>query len=83
MANYYNVEYNDEKITQEVAEKIFARLVDSCRIRHFEFCEGKINYNTRGLVDVDDILDDYGIEVETNVVDEFKLIEEGAIKTDL
>ena len=75
MANYYYTTFEDDKITQEVAEKIFARLVSSCRIRHFEFCEGKISYNTRGLVDINDILDEYGIEVEANVVDEFELAE--------
>lgn len=76
MANYYYVRIENEKINQELATKIFARLASSCKIRHFSFCEGCISYNTRDLIDIRDILEEYCIdEEEVEVIDEFELVE--------
>ena len=66
-----------ENVNQELAAKILARFSTSCRVRHFSFCEGCISYNTRGLIDIRDIIKEYGIdEEEVDVVDEFELVEE-------
>ena len=78
MANYYYVKIKNENINQELAAKILAQFATSCRVRHFSFCEGCISYNTRGLIDISDILEEYGInEAEIEIIDEFELVENG------
>lgn len=80
MANYYYVRIENENVNQELAAKILARFATSCRVRHFSFCEGCISYNTRSLIDIRDIIEEYGIdEEEVDVVDEFELVEEGVV----
>lgn len=80
MANYYYVRIENENVNQELAAKILARFATSCRVRHFSFCEGCINYNTRDLIDIRDIIEEYGIdEEEIDVMDEFELVEEGIV----
>ena len=61
MANYYYVKIENENVTQEAAAEIFAYLSDRCHIRYFDFAEGLIKYNTRGLSDIDAILKKYNI----------------------
>lgn len=80
MANYYYVSIKNENVNQELAAKILARFSTSCRVRNFSFCEGCISYNTRGLIDIRDIIKEYGIdEEEVDVVDEFERVEEDAV----
>ena len=80
MANYYYVRIENENVNQELAAKILSRFATSCKVRHFSFCEGCITYNTRSLIDIRDIIKEYGIdEEEVNVVDEFELVEEGVV----
>lgn len=80
MANYYYVRIENENVNQELAAKILTRFTTSCKVRHFSFCEGCISYNTRGLIDIHDIIEEYGInEEEVDVVDEFELVEEGVV----
>lgn len=80
MANYYYVRIENENVNQELAAKILASFATSCKVRHFSFCEGCISYNTRSLIDIRDIIEEYGIdEEEVDVVDEFELVEEGVV----
>ena len=80
MANYYYVKIENENVNQELAAKILTRLATSCKVRHFSFCEGRINYNTRGLIDICDIIEEYGIDgEEIDIIDEFELVEERAV----
>ena len=80
MANYYYVTIESENVNQELAAKILARFATSCEVRYFSFCKGCIDSNTRGLVDIRDIIKEYSIdEKEIDVVDEFELIENGAV----
>lgn len=74
MANYYWVKLHSEKITQEVAAEIFIRLSSSCLVRHYNYTEGgHISYNSRGLIDISDILEKYYIdEEELEIEDEFE-----------
>lgn len=74
MANYYYVTIESDKMTQEVASKIFQKMSTSNLIRHFNFIEGHLNYNTRGLTDIVDILEEYGFtDEDIEVKDEFDL----------
>jgi hypothetical protein len=61
-------------LTQEGAAKIFEKLAASCLVRHFEYLgDGYISYNTRGLIDIDLILQEYGIDYdELEIEDEFE-----------
>ena len=80
MANYYYVTIESENVNQELAAKLLARFATSCEVRHFSFCKGCINYNTRGFIDIRDIIEEYGIDgKEIDVVDEFELVEDGAV----
>lgn len=76
MANYYYVEIKSEKLTQEAAAEIFNHIMHHQRVRWFDFSEGGIiKYNSRGLEDVSEILEKYGItEEEIKIEDEFKRI---------
>ena len=77
MANYYYVKIESEKMTQEVASKIFQQIATKNKIRSFNFNEGYLVYNTRGLVDISEILNEAGfIDEEIEVKDEFDLISE-------
>ena len=64
MANYFYVKIDSEKITQNVACEIFNEMVNKNKIRHFDFVDGHISYNTRGLTDIQYILDTHGITDE-------------------
>lgn len=80
MANYYYVTIKSNKMTQGVANEILQTLANKCRIRHFDFSEGYLAYNTRGLIDISDILNSYDFnDDEIEIKDEFELIEEGVI----
>ena len=80
MANYYYVTIESENVNQELAAKLLARFATSCEVRHFSFCKGCISYNTRGFIDIRDIIEEYGIDgKEVDVVDEFELVEEGVV----
>ncbi len=79
MANYYYINIESDKMTQEVANEIFQTIVPKQRVRHFSFSEGNLNYNTRGLVDVTEILEAYGFNDEEDKIeikDEFELVYE-------
>jgi hypothetical protein len=77
MANYYYVSIESEKMTQDVASEIFQRIASQGRVRHFEFQQGFLNYNSRGLADIDDILSKHGFtNEEINIKDEFQLYRE-------
>ena len=74
MANYYWVKLHNPNLTQEGAAKVFEKLASSCLVRHFEYLgDGYIAYNTRGLIDIDLILQEYGIDCdEMEIEDEFE-----------
>ena len=74
MANYYYVEMKSKKIDSKAAVEIFNYIMHHRRIRWFDFSEGGIiKYNSRGLEDISEILEKYGItEEEVKVEDEFE-----------
>ena len=74
MANYYYVEIKSEKIDSKAAVEIFNHIMRHQRVRWFDFSEGGIiKYNSRGLEDISEILEKYGItEEEVKVEDEFE-----------
>ena len=74
MANYYYVEIKSEKIDSKAAVEIFNYIMRHQRVRWFDFSEGGIiKYNSRGLEDISEILEKYGItEEEVKVEDEFE-----------
>lgn len=76
MANYYYVTIKSDKMTQEVASKILEEMVLKNYVRSFSFHEGYLTYNTRGLTDINKILNEAGFtDEEIEVKDEFQLIE--------
>ena len=77
MANFYYVTIESDKMTQEVASEIFLEMAKKNLIRHFDFCQGYLKYNTRGLTDITEILERYGFtDEEIEVKDEFQLLYE-------
>jgi hypothetical protein len=83
MANYYYVTIKSEKMTQQVAAEILNRFCGTCRVRSFEFNEGFLKFNTRGLIDITDILVNYGFnDEEIEVKDEFELFYEASTEED-
>ena len=84
MANYYYVKIESEKMTQEVASKILQEMVTKNQIRSFNFHEGYLTYNTRGLTDISEILDEVGFTgEEVEVKDEFELVYENFTEEEL
>lgn len=78
MANYYFVTIKSEKMTQEVANEIFQAIEPKHLIREFHFHEGYLYYNTRGLLDISDILNKYKFDDRVDkieVKDEFDYVE--------
>ena len=78
MANYYFVTIESEKMTQEVANEIFQAIEPKHLIREFYFHEGYLYYNTRGLLDISDILNKYKFNDKVDkieVKDEFDYVE--------
>lgn len=74
MANYYYVTIKSDKMTQEVANEIFQEMVHKNKIRNFNFIEGYLHYNTRGLTDITSILNNYGLtDKDIEVEDEFQI----------
>ena len=74
MANYYYINIESEKMTQDVANEILQAIAPKQRIRWFEFSEGHLNYNTRNLEDISEILATYGFnddEDKIEIKDEF------------
>ena len=77
MANYYYVKIESEKMTQDIASKIFQEMTTKNQIRNFCFIEGHLTYNTRGLTDISEILNEAGFtDEEIEVKDEFDFIRE-------
>ena len=76
MANFYYVKIKSNKMTQGVANEILQTLANKCLIRYFDFSEGYLAYNTRGLIDISDILNSYDFnDDEIEIKDEFELVE--------
>lgn len=78
MANYYFVTIKSEKMTQEVANEIFQAIEPKHLIREFHFHEGYLYYNTRGLLNISDILNKYKFNDKVDkieVKDEFDYVE--------
>lgn len=74
MANYYWITVKSDKMTQDIASKIFAELSSSNLIRVFEYNEGGyLHFNSRGIsVRIGKILEKYGFTYEeVEVKDEF------------
>jgi hypothetical protein len=73
MANYYYITIKSEKMTQELANKILEQISQKQLVRSFNFHEGYLFYNTRGLYDISELLKEYKIDtkLETLVMDEF------------
>ena len=64
-------------MTQKIAAEIFNKLAEERKIRYFDYDENQLKFNTRGLVDIQDILNRYNIkEEEMEVKDEFELVYE-------
>lgn len=77
MANYYYVKIESDKMTQEVANEIFQVITTKNKVRSFNFNEGYLSYNTRGLTDIGSILENNGfIDEEIEIKDEFELVYE-------
>lgn len=76
MANYYWIDIESKKMTQDVANEILQVIAPKQLIRHFEFTPGELHYNTRGFVEINEILNCYGFDQEDSVSikDEFELI---------
>lgn len=84
MANYYYVTIKSDKMTQNVANEILQTIAPKNRIRNFHFVEGELNYNTRGLTDITDVLNAYGfIDEEIEIKDEFELVYESYTEEEL
>ena len=80
MANYYYVTIKSDKMTQEVASKILQEMASKNKIRSFNFHEGYLTYNTRGLTDITTILNEAGfVDEEIEVKDEFDLAYENSM----
>lgn len=80
MANYYYVTIKSDKMTQEIAGKIFLEITSKNFIRGFSFYKGYLAYNTKGLTDITAILNEAGIvDEEIEVKDEFEFAYENAI----
>lgn len=74
MANYYYIKIESDKMTQKVANEIFQVIATKNKVRSFNFNEGHLSYNTRGLTDISSILENNGfIDEEIEVKDEFEL----------
>ena len=83
MANYYYTTIKSEKMTQEVASKIFQEMATKNKIRSFDFCRGYLTYNTRGLTDISEILNEANFtEEEVEVKDEFTYFYENMMTPD-
>ena len=83
MANYYYVKIESEKMTQEVASKIFQEMATKNKIRSFNFHEGYLAYNTRGLTDISEILHEAGLtDEEVEIKDEFTYAYENMMSPD-
>lgn len=77
MANYYDVVIKSEKMTQKVASEILQEIgATKKQIRWFNFNEGYLAYNTRGLLDISNILEKNGFTEENATVE---IIDEGNI----
>lgn len=77
MANYYYTTIKSDKMTQKIAAEIFNKLAEERKIRYFDYDENQLKFNTRGLVDIQDILNRYNIKKEEiEVKDEFELVYE-------
>ena len=64
MANHYYVTIKSEKMTQIVANKILQKTAPEREIRRFDFHPGYLFYNTNGLSDISDILNEYDFNDE-------------------
>lgn len=74
MANYYYVTIKSEKMTQEIASKIFQEIASKNLIRTFNFGKNYLAYNTRGLTNISNILESAGFtDEEVEIKDEFDL----------
>ena len=83
MANYYYVTIKSDKMTQEVASKIFQKITTLNFIRYFTFSNGYLRYNTRGLTDIGDILEEYQFtDDDIEIKDEFQLYYEDMTEED-
>ena len=83
MANYYYVTIKSDKMTQEVANQIFQEMATKNKIRSFNFSEGYLAYNSRGLTDISEILDKTGFtDEEVEVKDEFTYAYENMMQPD-
>lgn len=74
MANYYWITVKSDKMTQDIASKIFAELSSSNLIRVFEYNEGGyLHFNSRGIsARIGKTLEKYGFtDEEVEVKDEF------------
>ena len=84
MANYYYVTIKSDKMTQEVANQIFQEMATKNKIRSFNFNEGYLTYNTRGLTDITTILNEAGfVDEEIEIKDEFDLVYESLTEEEL
>lgn len=79
MANYYYVDIESEKMTQDVANEILQTIAPKQRIRCFNFSEGHLSYNTRGFINIGAILESHGFNLEEDKIDikdEFAMVYE-------
>ena len=70
--NYFNVKIKSDNVTAPVAAEIFNRLSTTCKVRIFNYDAGHLFYDTRGLIDITDILTANNITNEDmRIIDEF------------
>ena len=75
MANYYYITIKSDKMTQDIAAEIFNTLIKKSRVRYFDYDENQLKYSTRGLIDIQKIIDKYNISKEEIMIsDEFEFI---------
>ena len=70
-------------MTQEGASKILQEMATKNQIRSFNFNEGYLTYNTRGLTDISEILNEANLtDEEVEIKDEFTYAYENMMSPD-
>lgn len=73
MANYYYVEINSEKLTAALAAEILAFIGKNGGVNSFNYYDGHLEYYTRGLKNISEIIRPYNFTDEEVIVeDEFE-----------
>lgn len=73
--NYYKTTIKSDKMNINIAYEILTYIKDKYKVRYFEFSEnGILEYYTRGIPTILDILNKYNFELEEIAIkDEFEI----------